>query len=354
MDDLENIGDARAIAQVIVETIREPLLILNRDFRILVATSSFCRLFGIPPNEAKDKSILELRGGAWNIPGLTQLLAQTVADKIATENMELTHDFPGVGRRTLLLSTRLVRYEDAGRTTIFLSFEDITERRAIEREKEQLQENTHELLRQKEILLREMEHRVLNSLQIIASILLLKAKAVSSPETRHHLEDAHRRVMSIAAVQQHLHSLSNADRVEVAPYLEKLCQSLAASIIAEGDGTQLTVIADAGSATSSDAVSLGLIVTELVINALKYAFPDARESPVVRVQYERNGSDWRLSVTDNGFGMAEDVGKRAKTGLGTSLVQALASQMDAKVRTTSSNAGTSVAVTRATFSKPTA
>lgn len=351
MDRLEDIADVRAIAQIIVETIREPLLILNRDFRILVATNSFHRLFGIGPDEARGADILELQNGAWNIPALAELLARTVSDQVATENMELTHDFPATGNRTLLVSTRLVRYANADRTTIFLSFEDVTQRRAAEHEKERLQKRTDELLRQKEMLLREMEHRVVNSLQIIASILLLKAKAVSSPETRHHLEDAHRRVMSIAAVQKHLHALSHADKVEVAPYLEKLCQSLSDSIMAEDDEAQLIVNADGGSATSADAVSLGLIVTELVINALKYAFPEGRNSAVVRVLYERNDPDWRLSVIDNGLGMAQDVGKRPKSGLGTSLVQALASQMDAKVNITSTGAGTSVVITHATFSK---
>lgn len=351
LDTLEDIRDVRAIAQIVFETIREPMLILNRDFRILMATSSFYRLFGIRPGEAKDVGVLELQNGAWNIPGLARLLQRTVAEQVATENFELTHDFPGTGNRTLLLSTRLVQYDDADRTTIFLSFEDISQRKAVEQEKKQLHERLEVLLRQKEILLREMEHRVINSLQIIASILLLKAKVVSSPETRHHLEDAHRRVMSIAAVQKHLHAFSDVDRIEVAPYLKKLCQSLSDSIIAEGDETELIVIADEGMVTSAAAVSLGLIVTELVINALKYAFPERRDTAVVRVIYERNVADWRLSVADNGSGMAHDVGKSAKTGLGTSLIHALANQMDAKISIASSNAGTSVAITHATFSK---
>lgn len=351
MEAIESIGDTRATAQVIMETIREPLLILNRDFRILVATNSFHRLFQIAPEATADISVLELENGSWNTPVLAKLLTRTITDKVSIENTELTHKFPGVGSRTLLLSTRLVHYADAGRTTIFLSFEDITERRELEREKDRLQARTQDLLRQKEILLREMEHRVVNSLQIIASILMLKARAVSSPETRHHLEDAHRRVMSVAAVQQHLHALSDVDKVEVGPYLTKLCQSLSDSIIAEGETTNLAVTADAGSTTSADAVSIGLIVTELVINALKYAFPESRDSSLVHVVYERNDMDWRLSVIDNGVGMAKDIGERAKVGLGTSLVKALAGQMDAKVTVTSAAPGTRVAITHATFSK---
>src|SRR4029079_13829347 len=88
-----------------------------------------------------------------------------------------------------------------------------------------------ELLREKEVLLEEMRHRVANSLQIIASILLLKARAVQSEETRQHLQDAHQRVMSVATVQEQLRGTGLGDRIEIGPYLTRLCDSLAKSMI---------------------------------------------------------------------------------------------------------------------------
>jgi chemotaxis protein methyltransferase CheR len=200
------------------------------------------------------------------------------------------------------------------------------------------------------MLLEEMRHRIVNSLQIIASILMLKARAVTSEETRGHLEDAHRRVLSIAAVQQHLHSATMSEPMDIAPYFEKLCASLSESIIGENSPAVLNVIADSGTVLSSDAVSLGLIVTELVINALKYAFPGNKPGAVVTVRYEVNGTDWKLSVSDNGVGRKEGEGPPAKGGLGTSLVNALASQLDAQVSIQSSAAGMSVSVAHATFS----
>jgi hypothetical protein len=136
------------------------------------------------------------------------------------DDFEVVHDFPGVGRRTMLLNARMVAYENSLDTTILLAFTDITARRAVEREKAELLAQTEvllkekaallmtteELLSQKQVMLQEMEHRVANSLQIIASILLLKAKAVRSDESREQLRDAHERVMSVAAVQSHLHA----------------------------------------------------------------------------------------------------------------------------------------------------
>ncbi len=154
---------------------------------------------------------------------------------------------------------------------------------------------------------------------------------------------------SVAAVQEHLHSSDRADTIEIGPYMQKLCASLSESMIGESRPATIAVLADAGSALSADAVSMGLIVTELVINALKYAFPDQRKIATVTVRYEVNGTDWKLSVSDNGVGRAENSGPPVKGGLGTSLVKALAKQLDAKVETASSAEGMSVSVTHATF-----
>jgi chemotaxis protein methyltransferase CheR len=98
-----------------------------------------------------------------------------------------------------LLNARRVFDDDGSASAILLAMEDVTRRREADHEKD-------ELLRQKEILPQEMQHRIANSLQIIASILLLKARTVQSEETRRHLQDAHQRVMSVATVQQQLHA----------------------------------------------------------------------------------------------------------------------------------------------------
>ena len=127
------------------------------------------------------------------------------------------------------------------------------------------------------MLLREMQHRIVNSLQIIASILMLKARAVTSEETRQHLQDAHRRVMSVAAVQQHLHASGRTDMVEIAPYLREAVRLAGAIHDRRKQPRHHRVVAESGTVVSADAVSLGLIVTELVINALKYAFPDPEQ-----------------------------------------------------------------------------
>ncbi|MBZ3695422.1 MULTISPECIES: sensor histidine kinase [Phyllobacterium] len=349
MINLQNIEDAQKLAQAIVNTIPEPFVVLDDHFHVLAASRSFYAAFMVNPEHTHGKLLYSLGDGQWDIPALRILLETIIPEKTAMDGFEVEHDFPHIGRRTMLLNARKVLYDDTSISTILLAFTDVTERRVIEREKDDLLKQTEELLRQKDMLLQEMQHRVANSLQIIASILLLKARAVTSDETRLHLEDAHQRVMSVAEVQRHLHTFNGIDQIEVSSYLSKLCSSLASSMIGETKPISVESTSDKASIGSDKAVSLGLIVTELVINAIKYAFPISKDGDAIMVTYEIAKADWKLTVSDNGIGKntifeAESVG-----GLGTAIVQALVKQLDAQMNIDSSPNGTTVAITRATF-----
>ena len=326
------VEDTRILAQAIVDTIREPLLVLDRDLRVIAASRSYYQKFSLQPENTVGRILYDLDEGEWNIPALRMLLERIIPDHSVMEDFEVQHSFAGIGPRILCLNARNVFYETTGSTTILLAIEDVTERRA--------------LMEQKDTLLAEMAHRVANSLQIIASILLMKARNVQSDETRQHLHDAHRRVMSVASVQQHLQSGSG--EVALGSYLTKLSESLADSMIGEHRAISISVVAGEVTATSVQAVSLGLLATELVINALKHAFAENVTDGRVIIGYEAVGSDWKLSVSDNGMGM--DTEQPTKTpGLGTSLIKALANQLEAKVTTESSGNGTTVSITHATF-----
>jgi two-component sensor histidine kinase len=338
-----DIGDACALAQAIVDTVREPVLVFDKDLRVIAASRSFYSVFKVSPQNTQGRLLYELGDGQWNIPKLRLLLENIVPEHGVMEDYEVEQEFPDLGHRTMRLNARQVFYEGGADTTILLGMEDITGQRASEREKEAL-------LRQKDILLEEMEHRVANSLQIIASIILMKARMVQSEETRFHLQDAHSRVMSIATVQQLLHASPASGPVEITPYLSKLCETLATSMIGDARPISLKVWGDGGSANPREAECLALIVTELVVNALKHAFPDAKGDGQVTVEYDADGTNWKLSVTDNGIGRPDGVFAQAKTGLGTSIVKALAHQLGAQVETSASPTGTTVSVTRATFS----
>ena len=287
--------------------------------------------------------LYSLGDGQWDIRALRTLLGKIVPEHAVLEDYQVEQKFPNIGHRTMLLNARKVFYEDNSHTTVLLAIEDITERKAAERE-------LHELLRQKELLLDEMQHRIANSLQIIASIIMLKARTVQSPETRLHLEDAHKRVMSVAAVQQHLQVSGRGELIEVATYLSKLCATLAQSMIGDGGHIIIEVKAAEGGVSSSDAVSIGLIVTEAVINALKHAFAKDEKDGRIIVTYEVTGTDWKLSIADNGMGKPKS--DSSKVGLGTSIVNALANQLDARVDVVTGQGGTIVSIIHAAATLP--
>jgi chemotaxis protein methyltransferase CheR len=330
--------ERRSLEEAIVDTVREPLIVLDENLRVVVASRSFYRAFAAARDDTEGRFLYELGNGQWNIPSLRQLLEEIIPHHTTIEEFEVDHDFPTLGRRTMLLNARKVFYEGNNSTSLLLAIEDVTGRRALEREKD-------ELLRQKDLLLQEMNHRVNNSLQIIASILLLKAQTVQSDETRQHLQDAHERVMAVATVQEQLHPTPFGTEIEAKNYLTRLCESLAASMIVDGQPVALRVDAGEGSVTSEQAVSMGLIATELVINALKHAFPDGAKGEIL-VCFESTASAWRLAVSDDGVGISRRLPDApVKIGLGTSIVEALTRQLGGRVTTSAASPGTIVSVT---------
>lgn len=218
---------------------------------------------------------------------------------------------------------------------LLLTVADVTDARVAEKVKDSL-------LRDEAILLQEVQHRVANSLQIIASIPLQSARKVQSEETRTYLTSAHSRVMSIAAVQQQL-AASSVGEVELRSYFEQLCRSLGASMIHDPEQLSIEVNVDKTATEANISVSLGLIVTELVINALKHAFPNQRKGKIT-VDYHANGTDWTLQVGDDGIGMPANADD-AKTGLGTGIVEALSNQLEAEITVTDVMPGTKVSIT---------
>jgi two-component sensor histidine kinase len=341
-----DIQDGIELAHAIVDTVRDALVVLDLDLRVITASRSFYKAFRLVREDVCGHLLYEIDGGQWDIPELRDLLETILIGQAIVEGYEVEREFAAIGHRVMLLNARKIFYEKGAHSTVLLALEDVTGRRAVERQ-------VQNLLREKDMLLEEMAHRVANSLQIVASILLLRARTVQSKETRLQLEDAHQRVLSIAAVQQHLHVTGRGKPIELADYLSKLCETLAQSMIGDSRLISLKVDADTGTAISRDAVSIGLIATELVMNALKHAFPGAKPDAAIVVSYRVTGPDWKLTVSDNGFGMPALPAGNTKPGLGTSLVKALTRQLEAGLEIASDSRGTAVSVTHATFkSKP--
>ncbi len=192
------IADAWALAQGIVDTVREPVLVLDKDLRVIARAAPSIRRSRSAPRIPKAAFFTRWATGN-GIFRSFEFCWKNHTEKGVMEGYEVEHEFPGLGLRTMWLNARQVFYEGGANTTILLGMEDVTQRRILEIEKD-------DLLRQKDTLLEELQHRIANSLQIIASMILMKARVVQSEETRFHLQDTHKRVLSIAAVQKQLHA----------------------------------------------------------------------------------------------------------------------------------------------------
>ena len=325
---------ALSLTLAVVSSSPAPLLMLDGDLAIVAASTSFCEDFGLDPEGVAGQPLLTLHAGAWDTPQMRSLLVAAMSGEAQPPGCELDVSSPGGPKRDLIVQAHRLNYLDLEQVRILLAVSDVTAARADRASNE-------DLLRHNDILLQEVRHRVANSLQIIASVLLRNARATPSDETRAHLKDAHNRVMSVAALERLL-STTGMGEVDLHAYFTSLCESLAASMIGDSDHISLSVQGGEGVAEGRVSMSLGLIVTELVINALKYAFPDARPGKIT-VDYNFHGPNWSLSVRDDGVGMPAG-GAPVREGLGTSIVQALAKQLRASVTVIPERPGTKVSI----------
>jgi len=324
---------ASSLMLAMIASSHAPLLLLDGGLHVVAASDSFCHVFQLDPAGISGRALDALGSGEWGEPRLLARLRTAAGGGAPIIAYEF--DLADAGRkpRQLILNAQKLHYADGDNVRLMLSAADVTEARLSEKLKE-------DLLRDKNILLQELQHRVANSLQIIASVLMQSARRVQSEETREHLHDAHHRVMSIAALQQQLMT-STLDAVELHPYFIDLCRSIGASMIRDHNQLSIDVTADDSVAGADISVSLGLIVTELVINALKHAFPEQKPG-IISVDYASDGADWSLSVADDGVGMPADTA--APPGLGTSIIEALARKLSATVVVSDEAPGTRVTV----------
>ena len=316
------VDQRKSLAVVLVAMIRDPFAILNRDLHIVAANLPFRAIFQGGHTNETDFAFGDSHIAQWGSTTL-EILREALAQDSVIEGRQIDLDVPEIGRRSMRLSACQARDEAGGDTLLLVGLEDTTAKREFEallaaRQKEQ------------EMLLKEIHHRVANSLQIIASLLLLKARAVQSTETRHHLHDVHRRLISLATVQRQLSDSRPGSDVELGSYLKALCDGLVDSMVADRQTVTIATSSAGGTIKSEDAISFGLIVTELVINSLKHGFPNGRNGHI-EVDFVRDGADWRLSVSDDGVGRAPDSAIRDRPGLGTSIVEALAQSLGARV-----------------------
>ena len=324
---------ATSLGLAVVLASSTPLVLLDGEFVVRAASGTFCAAFGLDPEAVTGNELFAVGAGEWDLPQLRSLLSATLSGKAAIAAYDLDLVYATQVRHLILNAQRLDYTDvDADHVRLLLAVSDVTSARLAERHKD-------DLVREKQTLLQELQHRVANSLQIIASVLIQSARKVQSEEARTSLNDAHHRVMSIATLQRQL-AASERDAVALRPYFTDLCNTIGASMITDSARIRITPTIDDTVVSSDISVSLGLIVTELIINALKHAFPETAKGGNIAVNYASDGSAWTLTIGDDGVGQPAN----KVPGLGTGIVEALAKQLKARVEISDARPGMLVSI----------
>ncbi|HEY5083375.1 MAG TPA: sensor histidine kinase [Rhizomicrobium sp.] len=188
-------------------------------------------------------------------------------------------------------------------------------------------------LAERELLFRELQHRVNNDFALVNSLLDLQRRKSSDPETRRALEQAIGRIRSVARVHRHLYTLPDIGAIDVRQYLRDLCAALAEATLPP-TGVYLRCHCDEAYMPRSRAIAVGLVTNELITNAVKHAFPEDREGDI-DVRFEKTETGWCLSVRDNGVGFP--TAQQLKTGLGAGLIEEFVRQAGGTLSLENSN-----------------
>ena len=203
------------------------------------------------------------------------------------------------------------------------------EKETTERELVESRDRLAALLEQKTALLHEVGHRVSNSLQLISSLISIQAQRIGDPHTRDALLQARERVQAVMLVHRRLYTSEEVGSIELDRYLVAMAEELRSGVSAAEQGHRITVEAAPMRIATDKAVSVGVIVNELVANALKYAFPDGKRG-TIRIMLDKRDDRVVLAIEDDGVGYDEAAAPKG-TGMGTLITGAMAKTLRGSV-----------------------
>ncbi len=309
----------------------QAMLIVGSEQQVMQANRRAHSVFGYGDGELVGRPLAALvpldhrHGHAGLVAG-----AMAAGPRSETVRRAMRGRVVGAARRdgtTFSAEIGLVPLEHRGERQVLAGVDDVSVRLAAEAQ-------VTRSLREKETLLKEIHHRVKNNLQIISSLLMLQSEQMPSDEARRLLGESVFRVRSMALVHQQLYGVESLERIDFGEYARALAESLRAGLAPD---LRLEVAVDVVEVNIELAVPLGLVLNELVTNALKYGRPrgersSPRESsPDVRVELRAHGSALVATVADRGPGLPVGFDPKRATTLGMQLVRTLARQLRAEL-----------------------
>jgi PAS domain S-box-containing protein len=276
------------LTQSIVDTIRDPLVVLEHDMTIVTASKAFLTIFAITEAEARGRRFSELGQHQWDVPALRHLMDKVLPENKPIESFEIEDNFPGLGRRVFNLNARKIFQPGNHTHRMLLVFEDITDRKQRERDVQ--------------MLTNEISHRIKNSLQVIIGLIAFEARSTPQPWVQGYTA-MQARIGAIAKLYDLISHSSRGGAIAVDAYLKEIAKTISASLIGKNSGIAIEVKAEALDIDPDRAVPFGLLVNELATNAIKHAFPTGKGRVLLSV--EQAGDQMALTVSDDGIGIQE-------------------------------------------------
>jgi PAS domain S-box-containing protein len=315
--------EMRLLAQTIAST-KDCISITDLHNRILFVNDAFLTTYGYEEEELIGKSILIVRGGSTEEKDADTILRDSLA---GGWNGEVNNQRKDGSIFPVELWTSMVHNDEGNPVAVVGVARDITERKKAE---EQIRLSLHE----KEVMLKEIHHRVKNNLQVISSLLNLQSEYISDPETLRFFRESQNRVKSMALIHEKLYQSSSLAQVDFGAYLRELSTQLFRSYATMGGGVSLQLDTEPVSMTIDLAIPCGIIVNELITNAIKYAFVSGTTGRLL-VSCRPIPEDMvRLVVSDDGVGLPNGLDVRAIGSLGLKLVTMLCDQLRGKLTVT--------------------
>ena len=306
----------------------------NTDFTVASWNPAAEKIFGYTREEALGRNKVDLIVPETFKPHVKKIWQDLVEQKGGTHsiNDNVTKD-----RRIIIcewFNAPLVNAEGSA-TGVASLVEDITDRKRAE-------EALEKSLRDKEVLLKELQHRVKNNLNIISSLLGLEMEKLSDDRSKQVFIDAQSRIRSMSTIYDQLYSSAELDKVDLDMYLKDLGDSLFKTYAIDTGRILLATTLAKIQLDIKRAVPLGLIMNELMTNALKYAFPSGGRGEI-RIDLEKSENQITLSLSDNGVGLTDGFDAYGSDSMGLRLVKMLTEQIDGTL-TVKSKKGTKVSV----------
>ena len=322
---------AASVMQIIVDTVRDPLIILDDELRITAASRNFVAMFGDAEADLIGRRIDGLKQGQWDVTALTGLLEKVVPDATPFEDFLIEDEFPGLGPRVFKLNARKIFIPGNHVTQLLLAFEDVTDAVAADR--------------YKDMMAAELAHRIKNSLAVISAFVSFEMRRAAEP-----CLDGYRamqtRINAVASLYDVVAQSSAFGPVNMPNYLKGIASSVRSSLVGENGAISVMVDSEPLAINADQAVPIGLLVNELATNAVKYAFPDGRG--VILLTFRRRDGEVVLSVEDDGVGLDAATAQEGSTGMGTRFVDAFVRQIGGTLARASSSKGTTITVRRPT------